>query len=230
MREHVCHPLLVWRDASAELSEPGFWIKYDISRIVSEATLLDVRTNALAIRSRNSDPSSDYESSLSDQPTTSDEEDGKTARSLHSTEHSSRKLVISLQDMINTSLILKSHSELEIAKPVAQWPYALFASSSRSRSAGPSPEASPGADIGNMAHVSHAISSLQREILLLRNELNFELWLSRENVKHIGRLYQERILRSVTEAERQGLVGCFLDRFLCCLYPYISVQPASTIS
>jgi len=46
---------------------------------------------------------------------------------------------------------------------------------------------------------------LQREVLLLRNELNFELWSSRENVKHIGRLYQDRVLSKTAEMERQGL-------------------------
>jgi len=50
---------------------------------------------------------------------------------------------------------------------------------------------------------------LQREILLLRNELNFELWVSRENVKHIGRLYQDHILSRSAEAERQGLHNTF---------------------
>jgi len=39
----------------------------------------------------------------------------------------------------------------------------------------------------------------------LKNELNFELWLSRENVQHVGRLYQERILSKNAEVERQGL-------------------------
>lgn len=41
-------------------------------------------------------------------------------------------------------------------------------------------------------HVAQALSKLQRDILLLRNELNLELWLNRENVKHIGRLYEVR--------------------------------------
>jgi len=57
----------------------------------------------------------------------------------------------------------------------------------------------------NSFMVSQAISGLQREILLLRNDLNFELWLSRENSKHIGRLYQDQILMRTAETERQGL-------------------------
>jgi hypothetical protein len=59
------------------------------------------------------------------------------------------------------------------------------------------------------SHVAQAISDLQREVIHLRNELNFEVWLSRENVRHIGRLYQDQILSKNAEMERQGLVsGC----------------------
>ena len=57
------------------------------------------------------------------------------------------------------------------------------------------------------AHVAQAISALQREVLLLRNDLNLELWTARENVAHIGRLYKDRVLSRNEEAERQGLVS-----------------------
>jgi hypothetical protein len=56
-------------------------------------------------------------------------------------------------------------------------------------------------------NVMKALSSQQREILLLKDELAKEQWLSRENVKHIGRLFQDKILAKVAEAERQGLVS-----------------------
>ena len=59
-------------------------------------------------------------------------------------------------------------------------------------------------------HVAQAIAGLQREILLLKNDLNLELWSVRENVTHIGRLYKERVLSRNEEVERQGLVRLFL--------------------
>lgn len=59
----------------------------------------------------------------------------------------------------------------------------------------------------------HTVAGLQREVLLLRNELNFELWIQRENVKHVGRLYQDRILMKNAEAERQGLVRALSIRW-----------------
>ena len=127
---------------------------------------------------------------------------------------------ISLQDMISTSVALKSNLDVEILRPSHSWPSGLFptATSSPSRasiSLPPETESSSllqpesnGHDQSQPIpfHVAQAISGLQREVLLLRNDLNFELWLSRENVRHIGRLYQDRILSKNAEAERQGLV------------------------
>lgn len=49
------------------------------------------------------------------------------------------------------------------------------------------------------------ISFLQRENLLLRNELNFELYLKEQHLRHIGRLHREKVTDTALEAERQNL-------------------------
>jgi hypothetical protein len=46
---------------------------------------------------------------------------------------------------------------------------------------------------------------LQRENLLLRNELNFELYLKEQHLRHIGRLHREKVTDTALEAERQNL-------------------------
>jgi chromosome segregation ATPase len=121
--------------------------------------------------------------------------------------------------MVSTSVALKSNLDVEVLRPSHSWPSGLFptATSSPSKtsiSLPPETESSSLLQPENNGydqsqpipfHVAQAISGLQREVLLLRNELNFELWLSRENVRHIGRLYQDRILSKNAEAERQGL-------------------------
>lgn len=136
---------------------------------------------------------------------------------------------ISLQDMVSASVALKSSLDVEILGPSATWPPGLFPTATSSPSKGSislPPENEPPISTSTSLlqpeprshddplppHVVQAISGLQREVILLRNELNFELWLSRENVRHIGRLYQDRILSKNAEAERQGLV-CYT--FLC---------------
>lgn len=58
----------------------------------------------------------------------------------------------------------------------------------------------------SVSHLGQVISGLQREALLLRNELNFELWLSRESTKNIGRLYRQQNASQSADVERLGLV------------------------
>jgi len=132
---------------------------------------------------------------------------------------------ISLQDMISTSVALKSNVDVEFLRPTQSRPSGLFPSSKTSISLPLEtetsfllhPESNNGQGESISSHVAQVISGLQREVLLLKNELNFELWLSRENVRHIGRLYQDRILSKTAEAERQGLVRVLTLSIVDCL-------------
>ncbi|KAG7452630.1 uncharacterized protein BT62DRAFT_880086 [Guyanagaster necrorhizus] len=204
LREHQCHPLIIWRDAKDELTLPDFWAEYDVSRIASEAAMLDVNNTVLSLRAKldETNATATYtpsERSVEDTPATS----------VHPIDLSSGVAKISLQDMIATSVALKSNLDINIAAPTSQWPGALFVSSTTpsTRNGDSSRPESVGSKSSDEipSHIVQAISALQHELVLLKNELNFELWLSRENVQHIGRLYQERILSKNVEVERQGL-------------------------
>ncbi|KAH9856954.1 hypothetical protein C2E23DRAFT_806091 [Lenzites betulinus] len=132
---------------------------------------------------------------------------------------------ISLTQMVATSVALKSGLDVEIVDPSPAWSAVLFPLQSRTRSssraerdssqspedqaeapATPSQSEHDSYENGSLPrHVAQAISSLQREVLLLKNDLNLELWTTRENVKHIGRLYKERVLSRTEEDERQSM-------------------------
>ena len=127
---------------------------------------------------------------------------------IHPIDLSTGRTSISLQDMVSTSVALKSNIDVQIIQPVSQWPQSLFLPSVPPAGYTTSPPDS----VMGPSQMIQVISALQREVLLLRNELNFELWLSRENVKHIGRLYEDRILAKTAETERQGLVS-FIQYF-----------------
>lgn len=115
---------------------------------------------------------------------------------------------ISLQDMVTTSIALKSGLDIQVVDTVssAAWPPELLHQSgtrspSRDKMTSSSRTVTP--DIGARlsqstsdipSHVAQAIAELQREVLLLRSELNFELWMARENVIHIGRLYPDKVV------------------------------------
>ncbi|PWN41362.1 hypothetical protein IE81DRAFT_330971 [Ceraceosorus guamensis] len=55
------------------------------------------------------------------------------------------------------------------------------------------------------SEVYNELAYAQRENLLLRNELNFELYLKEQHLIHIGRLQSDRIADTALEAERQNL-------------------------
>lgn len=59
--------------------------------------------------------------------------------------------------------------------------------------------------VHNVGSDASIISFLQRENLLLRNELNFELYLKEQHLRHIGRLHREKVTDTALEAERQNL-------------------------
>ena len=136
------------------------------------------------------------------------------------------RLKVSLSGMVATSVALKSGLDIEVVDASSSWASTLFPLQPQTRSPSrvprdssqpseeaveaPStpaqPEHEPSGDGSIPKHVAQAISALQREVLLLKNDLNLELWTARENVKHIGRLYKERVLSRNEEVERQGLV------------------------
>ncbi len=123
----------------------------------------------------------------------------------------SRKAPMPLQEMISASFALKSNINLGAEKPIPQLPQFVFTPNSMPPSRGSVRSFSPNEskDQNVPSHILQVVTSLQREVLLLRNELNFELWLSRNNIKHISRMYQDRSLVKSAEAERQGLVGLY---------------------
>lgn len=54
---------------------------------------------------------------------------------------------------------------------------------------------------------NHTIASLQREIMLLRNDLNFERYLKLQHLSHIGQLQRKYIREATAEAETQNLIN-----------------------
>jgi predicted nucleic acid-binding Zn-ribbon protein len=117
---------------------------------------------------------------------------------------SSHRLRISLDKILAISAALRSNISVDIVEPTSQWAKILAVSLSegpQSPTLGLADE--PGHEVA--PHISETLTVLMREVLLLRNELNFELWLSRENAKHVGRLYDDKVLTKNAETERQGL-------------------------
>lgn len=54
---------------------------------------------------------------------------------------------------------------------------------------------------------NQTIASLQREIMLLRNDLNFERYLKLQHLAHIGQLQRKHIKEATADAETQNLIN-----------------------
>ena len=130
-----------------------------------------------------------------------------------------RRRKISLQDLIATSVALKTGAEINVSDQAPSWPSILFTpppskASSTTPSHSNSVDPTESFDTSRSeddetripAHIAETISGLQREVLLLRTELNIELWIKRENVRHIRRLYKESIETKNSESEQLNLV------------------------
>ena len=141
-----------------------------------------------------------------------------TVRNVQLEEVAPRQRKVSLHELIATSVALKSGADIHVSEKAPAWPSILFTpppstvpstTPSRSSSVDPSmvsETSSPTDELRIPTQISETIAGLQREALLLRTELNFELWLKRENVKHIGRLHHDEVLTKGAENEQQRLV------------------------
>ncbi|KAF9694616.1 hypothetical protein EKO04_007429 [Ascochyta lentis] len=54
---------------------------------------------------------------------------------------------------------------------------------------------------------NQSVASLQREIMLLRNDLNFERYLKLQHLSHIGQLQRKHIREAAVEADTQNLIN-----------------------
>jgi hypothetical protein len=54
---------------------------------------------------------------------------------------------------------------------------------------------------------NHGMAALQREIMLLRNDLNFERYLKQQHLAHIGQLQRKHIKEATDAAETQNLIN-----------------------
>lgn len=208
------HPLLIWGDARTELENEPPWAQYDVSQIVGECTLLDVRNAGLASRHRDAQPAPRRTGSGLGVSTRADDVEEMVTPRVYvvNLPPANPRPRLSLQDMVASSLVLQSGRDIDVAGFTPDSSRSIFATLSAPTTPALASPRSPPHDVGVArddgmpVHAVQAISKLQRDVLLLRNELNLELWLNRENVKHIGRLYEEKILSKNAEIERQALV------------------------
>ncbi|KAL5529209.1 hypothetical protein ACEPAG_5183 [Sanghuangporus baumii] len=220
LRSYLFNPGVLNDDVDSELSNGERWSEFDVSRIIGECMMLDSEIRGLSsqesVSSRYLDSTSRPVQKLrrSGDITTTQT---PTLKNVQLEEIPPRQRKVSLHDLIATSVALKSGADIHVSEKAPAWPSILFTpppstvpstTPSRSSSVDPSmtsEAASPTDELRIPTQISETIAGLQREVLLLRTELNFELWLKRENIRHIGRLHRDDVLTKSAENEQQRL-------------------------
>ncbi|CAE6505073.1 unnamed protein product [Rhizoctonia solani] len=213
LRGHVVHPSIILADAKSELAELNRWKDKDVATVAAECTLLDIQNAQTSARhsiayyvpptpqaSGHPTPQVSGNNSLhppgSANPARiplppSPAEPAQTVDPTASRRSSGDNSEKSLEIMVNTHAALTAPPE-----PLLLLDEASVVPPPPETSALPRPR---------HAMAEEALSILQRDVLILKNQLNFEIYLKELVQQHVGRLHQDKIVSRSEEAERQGL-------------------------
>ncbi|CAG8494593.1 1181_t:CDS:10 [Ambispora leptoticha] len=195
-RRHTLHPDLILSNYKKELSDTKRWMKLEPADVVAECVGYDIESALAVSKSKITIEESKKFVEDIDFPLNELHKKEKTRRASQA---------ISIHDILEVHQALKSGAEIVVGDD--PWSSQIIAPTN-SVSAKPELNAmnittpTPPQITSNNAAT---ISFLQREIMLLRNELNFELYLKQQHLQHIGRLHRDHVLDASVEAERQNL-------------------------
>ncbi|KAF8136628.1 hypothetical protein EV363DRAFT_745933 [Boletus edulis] len=117
LRSRVVNPRLIWRDWLKELTEPDLWASYSISQIASECVMLNIRNIALGSRSSSIETDATLDLPRVVFPSmVMTPEDNSGVPTPHPGHISLPpvKARVSLQDMVTTSVTLKSNLDIDV--------------------------------------------------------------------------------------------------------------------
>ncbi|PKK68279.1 hypothetical protein RhiirC2_782450 [Rhizophagus irregularis] len=195
LRIHTLHPNLIMSDSEKELSDTSRWMKLEPADVVAECVSYDME-NA----SSNSNNSNELENLTK---IVLEEADTKIIEK--KTQKARRpSQAISIHEIMDVHQALKSGADIVVGDD--PWASRIISYSNFLTVNHPtSPPENESPPTTNTTNTQASVAYLQREIMLLRNELNFELYLKQQHLQHIGRLHRDHILDSTVEAERQNL-------------------------
>ncbi|CAG8498975.1 16089_t:CDS:10 [Gigaspora margarita] len=189
LRRHTFHPNLILSSAEKELSDTSRWIKLEPADVVAECIGYDME-NASATKYQVNELEDFTKNALEGVESTSVET--KTIKTRRSSQ------AISIQEIMDVHQALKSGVEIVVGDD--PWDSKIISSNSIDSTLPPDSNSH-----GPLSNAQASVAFLQREVMLLRNELNFELYLKQQHLQHIGRLHRDHVLDISAEAERQNL-------------------------
>ncbi|GAB5592451.1 hypothetical protein Unana1_07351 [Umbelopsis nana] len=235
VNRHMLHPNLVVMDASTELVDHSRWMKLEPPDVMAQIMSLDLTNAAsrVAFSEGNTSNAQAKSKLFEDQvwaeaghphtlpsesqsanlpPKASDEQ----LTSPMSPDKKKLKAV-SIANVLNVHRALKSGAEVVVGDDVWESGLEKFPTSQEASPDATDKTPSEGAptpvpnimmaaeDDATPSEQKLLVAALKREVLLLRNEMNFEMFLKQQHLQHIGRLHREHVMDTSVEAERQQL-------------------------
>ncbi|EIE87451.1 hypothetical protein RO3G_12162 [Rhizopus delemar RA 99-880] len=212
---HMLHPNLVLMDTDSELTDKTRWMKMEPPDVMAQIMGLDL-TNAASRVAFSNGKKSNRQTNLLDESLWKEdqEESGKedVATEVSFTEERVDKEEVKEENkqptamassIMNLHRALKSGAEVLVGDDV--WDSVGIKEQESTSLLNQQQIATEVNDEAISSETKLLLAGLKREVLLLRNELNFELFLKQQHLQHIGRLHREHVLDSSVEAERQQL-------------------------
>ncbi|KAI7907153.1 Hamartin protein-domain-containing protein [Cokeromyces recurvatus] len=194
VKRHMLHPNLVVMDAQTELTDKTRWMKMEPPDVIAQIMGLDLTNAASRVAFYEEDQQQE-------QPDLLDESlwnnTSKLDDKLELKQDENQPSLMS--NIVLLHKALKSGAEVLVGDDI--WNAGLEPTKTTTTCLHSNPVANDEME----SETRLLVAALKREVLLLRNELNFELFLKQQHLQHIGRLHRERVLDTSVEAERQQL-------------------------
>jgi hypothetical protein len=195
----MLHPNLVAMDAESELTDKTRLLKMEPPDVIAQIMGLDLTNAASRVAFSESEKNAHHPLDLLDQTLWDEQQNEQQSDQPPVPEEKSNKKS-NTEKSVTISNIIQLHRALKTGAEVLVGDDVWDAGSEFVSSGHTSPTEN------NSSETKLLLAALKREVLLLRNELNFELFLKQQHLQHIGRLHREHVLDSTVEAERQQLV------------------------
>ncbi|CEG80908.1 hypothetical protein RMATCC62417_15171 [Rhizopus microsporus] len=217
---HMLHPNLVLMDTESELTDKTRWMKMEPPDVMAQIMGLDLTNAASRVAFGHENNHSHRQQDLLDESLWEDAQRGsvkedestketsmkqdeeKEQTDPGSTQEDSKQAPAMVSSIMKLHKALKSGSEVLVGDDV----WDSFGIKQQESIESLDRHQASAEDETMSSETKLLLAGLKREVLLLKNELNFELFLKQQHLQHIGRLHREHVLDSSVEAERQQLV------------------------
>lgn len=211
MTRHMLHPNLVAMDAQSELTDKTRWMKMEPPDVIAQIMGLDLTNAASRVAYTVPDDEDEEQLDLLDESLWDKNNDTilkpfsiksrPPSQPIQPQYQEEESKPVMITNIVALHKALKSGAEVLVGDDV--WDAGLEPTNTNSEGG----NTTQNLKLSDMSSETKLLlAALKREVLLLRNELNFELFLKQQHLQHIGRLHREHVLDSSVEAERQQLV------------------------